>query len=434
MASLSTRKSTGTRTIQFVDPEGVRKTVRLGRMAKRAAESVKTRVEDLLAAQVTNTAIDRDTAIWVAGLPEDLREKLHRVGLIEQDQREAIPTLAAWLEQYIGGKSDLKESTLLNYEKNRADMTAFFGADTNIDQITKLDAERFRAWLGTSRGLAEATIRRRCKRAKQILEGAVKARILQDNPFAEMRLGHSVNRARMHFVTRQDAEAFLDACPDATWRAIFALARFGGLRCPSEILRLRWADIDFDKGRLHVHSPKTERHDGGVRFVPMFPELRGPLLDLFTLADEGQEHVIARYRDAKQNLRTQFKRIMLRAGLKPWPRLFANLRASRATELANEFPTHVVTQWLGHTEAVANRHYLQTTDEHFRRAVGEAGEKALQKALQHSDTLASQEAAKGIHGHGKTLNCEGKQKGASPCENKNLHHLTPRRLELRLPG
>ena len=32
------------------------------------------------------------------------------------------------------------------------------------------------------------------------------------------------------------------------------------------------------------------------------------------------------------------------------------------------FPSHVVVSWIGHSEAVARRHYLQTTDAHFEKA------------------------------------------------------------------
>ena len=46
----------------------------------------------------------------------------------------------------------------------------------------------------------------------------------------------------------------------------------------------------------------------------------------------------------------------------------ADLRASRQTELTDEFPAHVVADWLGNTAEVADRHYLQTTDAHFQRA------------------------------------------------------------------
>ena len=47
------------------------------------------------------------------------------------------------------------------------------------------------------------------------------------------------NKSREHFVSRDVAAQVIAACPDNEWRLIFALARFGGLRTPSETLLLR---------------------------------------------------------------------------------------------------------------------------------------------------------------------------------------------------
>jgi len=79
------------------------------------------------------------------------------------------------------------------------------------------------------------------------------------------------------------------------------------------------------------------------------------------------------------------QRIIQRAGLQPWPKLFQNLRSTRETELAEQFPIHVVCKWIGNSQPVAVEHYLQLTDEHFERAVcGEqtVGVKAAQNAAQ----------------------------------------------------
>jgi hypothetical protein len=65
----------------------------------------------------------------------------------------------------------------------------------------------------------------------------------------------------------------------------------------------------------------------------------------------------------------------------PWPKLFQNLRSTRETELAEDDPIHVVCAWVGNTQAVATKHYLQVTDEHFDRAA-QADERA-QKRAQH---------------------------------------------------
>ena len=89
---------------------------------------------------------------------------------------------------------------------------------------------------------------------------------------------------------------------------------------------------------------------------------------MFDEAEPGTEFIITMYRGQNSNLRTQLERIIGRAGLKPWPKLFQNLRSTRETELAEQFPLHVVCQWIGSTVAVAAKHYLQVTDEHFARA------------------------------------------------------------------
>jgi hypothetical protein len=50
------------------------------------------------------------------------------------------------------------------------------------------------------------------------------------------------------------------------------------------------------------------------------------------------------------------------------------MRSTRETELAEQFPIHVVCKWIGNSQPVAAKHYLQLTDEHFERALlsGEA--------------------------------------------------------------
>src|SRR5690606_20615989 len=63
----------------------------------------------------------------------------------------------------------------------------------------------------------------------------------------------------------------------------------------------------------------------------------------------------------------------------PWPRLFQNLRASRQTELCDRFPAHVVSEWLGNSEAVARAHYLKGTDRHWEAAT-EGGGRAHKRA------------------------------------------------------
>ena len=215
--------------------------------------------------------------------------------------------------------------------------------------------------------------------ARQFFRAAVRRKLIASNPFADVSSKATVNSDRQQFIPREHIARLLEACPNLDWRVIVTLARFGGLRCPSEVLSLRWEGVDWARDRIRVYSPKTEHHVGkGSREIPLFPELRAVLTEAFEAAPEGAEYVVeGNHREAADcaagwrncNLRTQFERIIKRAGLEPWPRVFHALRASRETELAAEYPIHVVTAWLGNTPKIALKHYLMATDSDFQKAV-----------------------------------------------------------------
>jgi integrase len=202
----------------------------------------------------------------------------------------------------------------------------FLGADKDLADVTAGDADDFGIWLKGR--YAGATTGRTIRRAQQFFRAAVRQELIVKNPFADARPPSQANEARKFFVTQEAAYKVLDACPNAEWRLLFALCRFGGLRCPSETLAVRWADVDWERSRFRVDSPKT-----GVRWVPIFPELRPYLDEAFELAADGAVYLINHYRDCNQNMRSQLQRIIRRAGLEPWPKLFHNLRATRETEL-----------------------------------------------------------------------------------------------------
>ena len=408
MASISTDKK-GLRRILFVGADGQRRPIRLGRVPIKTARTIKTHVEALVAAALAGNSPDPETSAWVGSRDSVMYDKLAAVGLVlprvPKPQADAA-TLGGFLDQYLAGRTDIKPSTRCNLEQVRRNLLEFFGADRPLATIAPGDADDFRLFLLGR--LADNTARRNCGRAKQFFRAAVRKRLILSNPFADMK-GCAVraNPNRLYFVSREDAQRVLDACPDAQWRLLFALSRFGGLRCPSEHLRLRWGDVDWERGRITVHSPKTEHHEGGEsRQIPLFPEIRPYLEAVWEQAEPGTEYVITRYRNGNANLRTQLERIIRKAGLEPWVKPFQNLRSTRETELAETYPIHVVCAWIGNTAAVAAKHYLQITDADFDRASGGGAQSG---AL--DDEKAAQNPAQPI--------------SADPCRSRQETHKAP---------
>lgn len=265
----------------------------------------------------------------------------------------------------------------------------------------------------------------------------IRRELVHRNPFDGIKCAVGANPDRLYFVSREDAEKVLAACPDAEWRLIFALSRFAGMRCPSEHLALRWGDVDWANSRMTVRSPKTEHYEGKAsRRVPIFPELLPHLREAFELAEPGTEYIISHCRDASVNLRTQLERIIRRAGLPPWPKLLHNLRATRETDPAESFPLHVVCAEIGNATAIAAKHYLQVTDEHFDRAIADGGTgpgKAAQKAAQNPTQQPHADGRKASHAEGRKKKnpaiCGAFRCDAGGCDEPNKNLIPPRGVE-----
>ena len=384
MASIANDPN-GYRRIQFVSPDGKRKSIRLGKVSMKIAEGVRHRVENLLSSCIANREPSREDTVWLEGVGQELRSKLEAVGLVEPlepEPKKDVPTLAEHLQGFLDRVGPAKKpGTVAVWRQVVANLNELLPVGIRLDEITVGHAKAFLEGL-RAKGMESTTIHKRIGFAKQFVQDAVDWEIIDKNPFAKIKTSTPSTKSNVE-VTRETIGKVLAVC-DPTWQTIVALSRFGGLRCPSETLSLRWADIDWEQSRMNVPEPKVEHHEGrGVRSVPIFPELMPYLQAAWDRAPEGAEFVIDKpaYRAAADtsegwkncNLRTQFLKMLAKAGVKPWARLFHSMRASRQTELEHQYPTHVVCHWLGNSPQVARKSYLLVTNADFAKAISSCG-------------------------------------------------------------
>tara|TARA_R110002073_G_scaffold104622_4_gene236496 strand:- start:151125 stop:152387 length:1263 start_codon:yes stop_codon:yes gene_type:complete len=379
----------------FTDVAGKRHTIRMGKLSMKAADAFKARLERLVESKLSNTPTNSDTAQWLAGLPDETYAKLAKTALVEARERTKAHTLGGMLDEYFK-TIEVKETTRIRYAQTRRRLINYFGKDHPLESITTHDADKWRSFLEST--LSSPTISRDVKAARMFFKQAARWSMIQSNPFEGVKAGSQTNEGRKHYLPPEDALKLIDAAPDADWRCIIALSRFGGLRCPSEVLSVRWGDIDWAGNRFRVRSPKTEQHAGkGERVVPLFPELRTVLMDAFDRAPEGSEFVVARHRSTSANLRTHLLRIINNAGMTAWPSLFNSMRASRVSELAAQYPSATCTKWMGHSAKIAEAHYHMVRDEDFAKAASTPAcwseEKSVAKSVANVSQNASQQQA-----------------------------------------
>lgn len=97
MASIA-KDPNGRKRILFVDGDGNRKAIRLGKMSLPDAREVKSKLEAILSAQVSRRALDNPTAAWVAEIPDSFAAKLAQVGLIPKRDERKTDKLDAFIE------------------------------------------------------------------------------------------------------------------------------------------------------------------------------------------------------------------------------------------------------------------------------------------------------------------------------------------------
>ena len=105
MASIA-KDPNGKKRIQFVTPEG-RKSLRLGKCSMRQAEAFKVKFENLVSGRLAG-GLDDETARWLANLPDEMHARLSKLGLVKP---KTSMRLGEFLEEYIAGRTDAKQST-----------------------------------------------------------------------------------------------------------------------------------------------------------------------------------------------------------------------------------------------------------------------------------------------------------------------------------
>lgn len=388
MASLSTGKDgkrKGLHRVLLTDANGKRQQLYLGRVAKKDAEGVRRAVTELeRSAQYGHTPADFALA-WLSEAGDDVHARLVKFGLATPRIVVApeVITLGGLVERYQARAKfkNLKPATQRCVTRCLLHLLRHFDPTTPIEKLTAADASDFYETLRLPKsqgghGLAVATANLTASIVTTMFFFAMDAELIERNVFRK--LPRSDRRGNNVMVSGEVTDKVLAQIRGTENRLLFGLARYGGVRTMSEQRGLTWADVDWSGRKMRIRSPKTERHEGKeARWIPLFPDLAKLLEERFDEAEPGEQFILPTYHHASSfKATTMLRGAIRRAGLESWPRLFHSLRATRQSELAELYPAHVVSAWIGNSVKVAEKHYLMVSDEHFANATRNATQPA----------------------------------------------------------
>jgi integrase len=364
---------------------GKKQSIALGRQSKRNADKFVTLLDEILEHHAMDATLPPTLIKQVQKLDDKIAVQLIELNLVSFSLAGTIEDFG---KDFVDTHSKSLSSDAGRKLKNELTRLTGFFTGRQLSSITELDAQNYRQHLelkGNQRtegeGLSPAQVNRSCGYASQIFQAAIKARLITENPFEEVEKGNLTNKEKFYFVSNQEFEQLIECVPRWQVRLALALGRYAGIRLPSEAVRLRWEDVHFgngteqDPGYMMIENVKTKHHPtvSEYRKVPIFPELLPYLQEAWQMSEDGAVWAIEgvegfdknRDNPTKPNLRRSVLRSRKKAGLTEWPDVLKNLRKTRQTELTNYFPQHVVCEWLGNSERVAEKHYLHVTNEHL---------------------------------------------------------------------
>ena len=277
------------------------------------------------------------------------------------------PTLERFLERYVDNRTDIKPATKDLYEQTKEYLLMFFDGSIRIGRITRAMAADWRAAMASGKLVLnqkgkknkEASVCIHVRNAKTAFNSAVSEDMIMFNPFDRLKGNAPEPDKDWKYVTLEELDKLLDACPSIGWRMLIALCRLAGLR-RGEALELTWSSINWEKHRLTIIAEKT----GQQRVAPIEPKLYQLLLDAFDRAENGEERICA---ISRYCLWRNFQAIRRRAGLQQWKDAFKVMRRNCETDWAQRYPQYAVSAWIGHGIEVSAKHYLQVPEELYDR-------------------------------------------------------------------
>jgi len=303
-----------------------------------------------------------------------------------QEQRESIKAAnlakkwkwtidRLWIE-YKGQKSDSKG---LRIDQNRYEnyLNPAFGLKEPKEFI-QLEVDRLRISLLKKR--SPQTVKHVLTLLQRIVNFGVKKQLCQGLGFwIEL---PKVNNLKTEDLSPKQLSRLLEAIendPNTQAANLMKMALFSGMR-RGELFKLRWEDIDFDRGFILIRTPKG----GQDQKIPLNDASR-ELLKSHPRADSSY---VFPGREGKKrvDINHQVKRIKERAGLPKDFRALHGLRHVYASMLASsgQVDMYTLQKLLTHKHPLMTQRYAHLRDESLKKASNLAGN-LIEEATRASD-------------------------------------------------
>ena len=225
-------------------------------------------------------------------------------------------------------------------------------------QISDVKVSDVKGWLADL--LAEKTgktVRNYMIVFRNIFQEAIFDEVIDKNPFTYVRTPRK-EKSDFRPFTKEEVTQLLDNA-QGWFKNMVAVLAYTGMRT-GEILALKWSDIDFENGEIHVQRAMSEFGIGDTktvnskRYIPVFESLKPYLYDQQKITAQHSEFVFLNqyklpYRDTMVISSNLWRPLLEKCELET--RRLYDLRHTFATNMlsSGQFPAMQISRWMGHT-------------------------------------------------------------------------------------
>lgn len=296
-------------------------------------------------------------------------------------------------ETYLPLQKTNKKRSYARDEQIAGVLCDFFSSRA-LKDIKKSDVERFKRERSESqtkyeRNRSPATVNRELAVLSAILTLAVDDELIPSNPCRRVKPLRMDNQ-RSRYLSTDEEKKLLEALEGQEWlKNIVTMAINTGMR-RGEIFKLRWFDVDFARGVIHVRDTKTARD----RVVPMNAAVR----EMLERQPKKGGHVFPSPKTGGQLVDIKRPFGVACEAAKVTDLRFHDLRHTAATRLADAgVNVIVIADVLGHGDIRTTKRYSHAMEESKREAmekltkIGAARQSPVKNEERQAGGLASRQ-------------------------------------------
>lgn len=296
-------------------------------------------------------------------------------------QRQKKWTLSALWKEYKDTRPDTKGLRTDNY-RFMLHINPVMGKKEPKD-LSPIDVDRLR--LNLSKDHAPQTVKNTLELLRRIINFGFKRR-LNSRPELNIQMP-KINNLKTEDLTSEQLKNLLKAIedyPEVKAGDIMKLALFTGMR-RGEIFRLKWSDVDFEKGFIYIRDPKG----GKDQIIPLNEDAKKVILS----QPRGKSEYIFPGRKGNQLVEAKrgLRKIRQAANLPSDFRPLHGLRHVYASMLASsgQVDLYHLQKLLTHKSASMTQRYAHLRDEALKKAADLAG-KLVSEAIQPKEKKAAE--------------------------------------------